>query len=95
MMWLLIAIALVFVAINGGKDGLAGFAVFVAAGLVVWGAAGFMLVAPGAAIAFGLGATALFLLVGWLGMLNEWFGKREAQRRNARVGAGGELLTIP
>ena len=38
-------------------------------------------------------AIALVALFGGLGMLNEWFGKREAERRAARVAAGGDFLS--
>jgi hypothetical protein len=80
MIWTLIAIALGCMAINGGKNGLGGFAAFIVAGFIIGSVAGFVLFAPGPALALATAATALFLLVGGLGMLNEWFGEPGAWR---------------
>jgi hypothetical protein len=48
---------------------------------------------PGLVLFLAAAALLLVLLFGGLGMLDAWFGKREAQRRAARVAADGDYLT--
>ena len=52
-----------------------------------------IIAAPGPVLFLAAAALLIVLLFGGLGMLDAWFGKREAQRRAARVAAGGDYLS--